>query len=394
MIPVVPSWFRVICWVGLLSAATSGCRDEAGEASAPSTGDVGSPVDAGPLSPAPEAASAPSDSGSPDSITPDVALAGSDFATRCSDPNVLRCYGFDDPAKLAPHIYCGAACPEVDSTIKTSGAGSMRMRIPSNSPANTSGGFRLNLTPNTTHGGKDPAYPDRFGEGEEFYVQWRQRFSQDFVTRHYLGAGGWKQAIVGVGDRPGHRASSCTDLGIVTQNTWHRGFPQMYHSCGVKDGKYEGLDVPYGKYDYDFQPPNACLRTASKSGQSTDPPCFLYYADEWLTFQIHVKVGTWYKNDKNYCTSASRQADAHSRGINSACSTIELWVARQGQPSRLVLQRTDYDLVNTDVNNKYGKVWLLPYNTGKDASKSHPVGYTWYDDLIISRAKIADPGNG
>src|SRR6266446_1268788 len=43
-------------------------------------------------------------------------------------------------------------------------------------------------------------------------------------------------------------------------------------------------------------------------------------------------------------------------------------------------------------NQKYGKIWLTPYNTNKSSSATNPVAYTWYDDLIISRNQIADPG--
>ena len=42
-------------------------------------------------------------------------------------------------------------------------------------------------------------------------------------------------------------------------------------------------------------------------------------------------------------------------------------------------------------DQRYGKIWLLPYNTGKDPAQVHPTAYTWYDELIISRNKIADP---
>ena len=34
---------------------------------------------------------------------------------------------------------------------------------------------------------------------------------------------------------------------------------------------------------------------------------------------------------------------------------------------------------------------LLPYNTGKDSSASYPETFTWYDDLVVSRNRIADP---
>ena len=106
----------------------------------------------------------------------------------------------------------------------------------------------------------------------------------------------------------------------------------------------------------------------------------MYKPDQWMTFQIHVKVGTWYKNDKKY---------RHD-------STVQLRMADEGKPSKLVIdmspQRgTGYDLVNLDPAAKYGKVWLLPYNTHKDDSQDHPTAYTWYDELIISKMRIPDP---
>ena len=177
--------------------------------------------------------------------------------------------------------------------------------------------------------------------------------------------------IIGAGDNPGDPASSCTPHEVVVQNTNHRGGPQMYHSCGAKDGRYESLDTNLGSFDFDLQPPNQCRYSSGM----TDPSCFRYVANEWLTFQVRVKVGTWYNNDGNYRRD----------------SEVELWVAREGQPSQLVLQRLDYDLTRGGSNDLYGKVWLLPYNTNKSTSEQHPDGFTWYDELIISRDRIADP---
>ncbi len=121
----------------------------------------------------------------------------------------------------------------------------------------------------------------------------------------------------------------------------------MYHSCRGKDGLSEGLFLKGTVY---------------------------YVPDEWMTFQIRVKIGTWYKNDKRYNND----------------SLIELWAAREGQSSRLVLSQ-NYDLANTSPEAKYGKVWLLPYLTGKKSAQKHLDAYTWYDELIISTSRIADP---
>src|SRR2546428_10516091 len=42
--------------------------------------------------------------------------------------------------------------------------------------------------------------------------------------------------------------------------------------------------------------------------------------------------------------------------------------------------------------NGFGQFLLSPYHTNKDPNQDHPVGYTWYDDVIISTQPIAMSG--
>ena len=264
------------------------------------------------------------------------------FEQRCAQPAVVKCFGFDAAERterfIVPPYGMTVKRARVVTDIKASGAGSLRFEIPSNTGSDTSGSFWQNFSDDLSI---------QFGEGEEFYVQWRQRFSREFLDTFYESGGGWKQAIIGEGDRPGKTAYTCTELEIVVQNTYQRGAAQMYHSCGGKDGHYEPLDGAL----------------------------VAYKADQWMTFQVFVKIGSWYRNDRRYHQD----------------STIRLWVAEAGQPSRLVVDQTRYDIVNTQPGARYGKIWLLPYHTGKSAAQPHAVAYTWYDDLIISRARIPDP---
>lgn len=295
--------------------------------------------------------------------------ADDDFARRCNSPGVVRYFTFDSQSVTAPYLDPGDANPVIDTTIKASGKGSLKMTIPSNSPANTSGDFSMNFTPGSPNYSSTNAYPIQFGEGDEFYVQWRQRFSPEFLSTNYTGSDGWKQAIVGEGDRLNVAAYSCTELELVVENLYQRGFAQMYHSCNL----WESLQVPYGTSDWKLQnaiPSPYCLYSSHPC-----PPCAGYQPNQWMTFQMHVKIGTWYLNDGNY----------HHN------STVELWVAQENQPSELAISRTDFDLVNTNPSAKYGKIWLLPYNTNKDASQTTPVAYTWYDELIVSKSRIPDP---
>lgn len=293
-----------------------------------------------------------------------------DFTDRCSRPGIIRCFGFESMNEVKPHLdpaWGGVYRADVDTTVKASGAGSLRFTIPTHSGANSSGDFWLEFADDLGV---------QFGEGEEFYVQWRQRFSPEMLATRYTGGNGWKQIIIGEGSRPGHAAHSCSDLEIVLENTYQVGAPRIYHSCGQKDGHFDTLQV------YDQMTGAYLIQNAMgcPHNKVTSPPCFMYKLNQWMTFQIHVKIGTWYKNDKNY---------HHD-------STVQLWMAEEGKPSKLVIdfspqKGTGYDLVNEDGQAKYGKVWLLPYNTDKDDRQDHPTAYTWYDELIISRTKIPDP---
>jgi hypothetical protein len=273
---------------------------------------------------------------------------------------VVRCVSLDDPAQI-PNLSWSAVGdrqgrgpmglilssepgppPELDCAVAVNGC-SLRFTIPSRSGPGAPGSWFVEFSDDLA---------TRFGEGEEFYVQWRQRFSREFLETHYRG-GGWKQAIIGEGDRPGYAPDgkvvwSCTQLELVVVNHNLDGYPAMYHSCGGKDEMYEPLPT------YEARE---------------------YAPDEWMTFQVHVKVGTWYRNDRHYRRD----------------STVELWVARDGQRSRRAVLAQGYDLANNEPDAKYGKLWLLPFHTGKDPSQAHPVAYTWYDEVVISRSPIPDP---
>lgn len=318
------------------------------------------------------------------------ATGPADFATRCAAPGVVRCVGFDTQADIAGGSgdptgslasSAGIAAPALDTTVKASGNSSLKFTIPSNSPADTSGSYFANFSDDLSV---------QFDSGQEFFVQWRQRFAADFLTTQFAGGEGWKQVIIGEGSRPNDPVYSCTTLEVVVVNSYHRGFPEMYHSCGVKDGQYEGLEPPIPPDDFALE--NAI--SGCTYHNPTVPPCFGYKPDQWMTFQVHVKIGTWYKND----------------GVYLHDSTVQLWVAEEGKPSTLVIDmspgdpacaaqqtslpacHTGYDLVNDAIGTaKYGQVWLLPYNTGKDSSVSYPETYTWYDELIVSSNRIADP---
>ena len=220
----------------------------------------------------------------------------SDFQTRCSQPGVIKCVGFDSQTEIAGawgispqgSIQESLGGPTIDTSTKASGNGSLKFVIAAGSRGSV-GSFFANFSDNLS---------TQFGENSEFYVQWRMRIDANFYASTKGGAG-MKHAIIGQASNPGAPATSCTDLELVVQNNSRRGFPQMYHSCGGGPINYEPIfDDRYGDYDFKLQNARPAPYCLYSQGYTTPvsyfPPngnCFAYFPNEWVTFQVHVKLG-------------------------------------------------------------------------------------------------------
>src|SRR5262249_41292161 len=133
----------------------------------------------------------------------------------------------------------------------------------------------------------------------------------------------------------GKCASSCMATEIVVQNyTYNPGFPYLYNSCtgSTSHGPYDSFQEPFGAYDFKFQnamPAPYCLYSPGPTRPATSCPpsgnCFGFYPDEWMTFQVHVTTGP-------------RQNDEWIG------SRVQLYIAREGQPSKLAIDWGPYNL--------------------------------------------------
>jgi hypothetical protein len=294
------------------------------------------------------------------------------FTARCQQPGVIKCVGFDSASDIMggygsnSGIFSGATTPALDTSVKASGASSLKFTIPPFSGADTSGSYFTNFSSDLSV---------QFGENQEFYVQWRQRFSPEFISTNYIaGGGGIKQAILTTGDTPSKLWGSCEAIGVVAQTYYYypKRFTILYNSCtgSTHHGPYDTFFEPVPN---DFKLQNAmsapfCLYT------NPGPGCFGWFPDEWMTFQIRIKTGP----------------RVNDEFVNSF---VSLWIAREGQASVLAINWGPYYLTAGPLaeDQKYGKVFLLPYQTEKNPTQNHPTAYTWYDELIISKMPIADP---
>jgi len=335
---------------------------------------------------------------------PTVAAQATDFATRCAAAGVVKCVNFDTDADFGhgaggsqgawgsrsgyiPRYGTSDYSRVTRDTMQAAdGPSSLRFTIPSQTGSDVAGSWFTNFTDDLSY---------QVGEGQEVYIQWRQRFSPELLNTQYAAVGGgvangWKLVDVSAGDKPTCSSSNansmvcpttCWDFEVVVQDTNQHNLPQMYANCAG----------PWGYVPMQGVTSNVTVQNAVKClyPDYIDPPCVKFHANEWMTFQVHVKVGNW----------------------NQWNSTVQLWVARDGSPSQLVIDcsptaankcsngtdgsaNTGWFLDSSDTSYKIGKVWLVPYHTNKDPNQVTPTAYTWYDDLIISTAKIADPTPG
>jgi hypothetical protein len=268
-----------------------------------------------------------------------------DFQNRCRGPGVLKCIGFDSESDIKPFTAPdgnGVMQAAYDGRVMASGSGSLRFEIPSRAGQNTSGTWTSGLGAG-------------FGPGQTFYVQFRERFSPEIVKPNSQG-NGWKQVIFHMGHK------TCGAIELTTQNTYNRGYPQMYTDCGSRsfDVDLGNGDFLYEKGDYN------CHRW--KPSPAT---CAFYRANEWMTFYYEVKIGRWGQPE----------------------STIKAWVAYDGKPFKQFADaehyRLDFDSGPSDV---YDTITFTPYNTGRSPGVNYPPAQVWYDELIVSSQPIAAPG--
>jgi len=276
-------------------------------------------------------------------------LAPEDFETRCHKEGVLVCEGFDSADKFKPATDPGSGLypawdgkyrGTLDVSVTASGGGSLKFTIPTYSAANSAGYWKQAMGKN-------------FGEGSTFYVQFRQRFSPEMLTNSWGVDTYWKQVIIHNGPQ------TCADVELATINQHRAGYPTMYSQCG-SDNFYDDL------HNGDFLMEQGDFNCHYHKINARD--CFMYPANEWITFYYKVRIGHWGKAD----------------------STIQAWVALPGKPYKQWIKMINHKLFNASPGNDYDTVTLLVYMTAKDATKNGgPTAYTWYDELIVSQQAIA-----
>lgn len=280
-----------------------------------------------------------------------------DFQARCQAPGVVRCVGFDNTTSdIVQNVNLwpdgdGVFRGGLDTTIKASGAGSLRFELPSNGGANIAGQWSQLVPPYDGLGA-------HFGEGSTFYVQFRQRFSSEMLANTAIWDSRWKQVAFYMNQ------VACAGVDLTTAHynygVYPDNFPIMYANCGARplytNNGAPPTDLQQGDYNCHYGSFNA-----------TD--CLYYTADTWMTFYYQVSVGVFGQNN----------------------SSVKAWAALPGKPYKQWINmpnwRIDY---NNGHDDYFNNITFLPYMT-RLSRVTAPTAYTWYDELIVSTQPIAAP---
>jgi hypothetical protein len=280
-------------------------------------------------------------------------------------PNGNNPFGLDrrSPGNTTARIWnIGDRChyPKRDTTYAASGASSLKFTLPSQSAAVTSGDFNPVFKYRVVNGQYRFA---RFGPGGEFWVRFAMRQTQDLLNPIYRRSGGG--GISGIKRMIVHGYESSESLEEAMQDIWQRGVPQLYSDSGTED--------------YGVQDVIGCPRQNPDVASSyTEPPCRKWKANQWVVFQIHVKVAT--------------NAPRYDNGV------VELYIDDEPNPIVRVTNSSmsgltagpayTEDAIWDDVTNGYGKLTFTLYTTDKDINQVHPEAYMWIDDVVVSHTRV------
>jgi hypothetical protein len=283
-----------------------------------------------------------------------------DFRERCATRGVLICEGFDDPTRFKPAVYpapglypsgSGLFKGTMDTSITASGKGALRFEIDPYTSANSAGYWRQ-------------IFGRSFGPHSTFYVQFRFRISPEMLTQDWGDSSGntsWKVAIF-------HNVpKTCGSVELTTQNNYLYGLPIMYTDCGANAMFTNGGKPPYLKQQGDTA--SSGYNCKFGTDYKKDPKCLRFVPNVWMTFYYRISVGDW--GEPN--------------------STIQAWAALPGGPLKQWINMPNFVLNVDTPGNNYDSIDLLNYMTGKDPRANHAIGFTWYDELIVSSDEIPAP---
>lgn len=310
-------------------------------------------------------------------IPPVTTTADADFAARCAASGVVLCNGLDAPANLAavpPGTGLagdagGVIRGSIDTTMKASGSGSLRFRLPP-------GGTLANIG-----GAWSGSLGKVFRSGDTLHLQWRSRFPSAYLSNNLTR---WHSSMkLAMVHGPSSTCQSSEFTSILNdapgpQANW----PNLYTDCGVgfNANAKTGIlcDVVSCPSDQILLQQGASLTDGYNcnyqnqfAGKGDGPGCFYVKSDIWYTFYMRVKLGTY-------------------GGSNT---TVDGFVASAGGPYKQFQKASGIHWGGGDDNLALVRLETYMSELQRGGLASSVETFLWYDELIVSTQPIAAPNN-
>ena len=295
--------------------------------------------------------------------------ADTNFTTRCTAPGVVKCEDFNDAGDFVTNttVFAGddsqVRCVR-DTSVYASGGGAVKCTIPAGEwTSDPTGYYKVAI-------GTD------FGEGNDLYFQFRQRFTANYITDATGPSAGFKSFILWHGS-----GNSCTDVQFVQQNIEQRTWPRWYTACGGTRTPPSGVQVTHGDGDVALQF-GLVDGTAGGDGywctnRNDDPgetDCAFYTANQWITYDFHIRVGTW----------------------GSGNSLVRGWATYPNGVRRILLNHATFQFDNdTPASKKFRQLDLVTYHSNcgggnpNCTTSDSQAASTWFDEVIVSTNPIS-----
>jgi hypothetical protein len=300
-----------------------------------------------------------------------------DFAARCAAPGVVYCGGLDAVGPGAHQIDAAYVIPDsfgtyryaIDTSIKTSGAGSLRFDVPPppHGGANIAGSWTPTAVGSTTGG-------ETFKHNETFYYQYRARFGKWLLDNIWPINNSWKVGFLYRYPVP------CERMGLVLINWYSTDIITGYSACGsmpfITDTT-TNLWQPSNDGSYYLQQGDYPCRYANY----TTDPCLRMTPNEWFTVYAHIELGAW--------ASAGGTSRVRYYIATEKAPTYKLFIDVAGIPLDCAAPpgcNNDTDALQA-VSLDGAYMTQLP----RTAGGPYPT-QMWYDELIVSLQPIAAPG--
>jgi hypothetical protein len=180
-------------------------------------------------------------------------------------------------------------------------------------------------------------------------------------------------------------ANACSDDEQVLQNVSHRNIPGSYFMCGSPVGGYDNYNTFVNGVGIILQNGTGNAQTCIYPGPYSEPGCpFVYRANEWAAYQIHLKLGLGGYWNGTGGTDALTDCPAQFKN-----SVFDLYAAHQGAAAWTQVQHYNFCWYNPS-GYPFGKMHLLDFLTNFTSSSA--AMNSWDTHPIMSTTLIPAPG--